>query len=42
MMRSRVINTVGFICTGTVLIIVVVTKFLAGRGSRSWRWARCS
>jgi hypothetical protein len=30
MMRSRVINTVGFICTGTVLIIVVVTKFLAG------------
>jgi amino acid transporter len=30
MMRSRVINTVGFICTGTVLIIVVFTKFLAG------------
>jgi amino acid transporter len=30
MMRSRVINTVGFVCTGTVLIIVVVTKFLAG------------
>ena len=30
MMRSRVINTVGFLCTGTVLIIVVVTKFLAG------------
>ena len=30
MMRSRVINTIGFICTGTVLIIVVVTKFLAG------------
>jgi hypothetical protein len=30
MMRSRVINAVGFICTGTVLIIVVVTKFLAG------------
>jgi amino acid transporter len=30
MMRSRVINTVGFICTGTVLIIVVITKFLAG------------
>jgi amino acid transporter len=30
MMRSRVINTVGFICTGTVLVIVVVTKFLAG------------
>jgi amino acid transporter len=30
MMRTRVINTVGFICTGTVLIIVVVTKFLAG------------
>jgi amino acid transporter len=30
MMRSRVINTVGFICTGTVLIIVVLTKFVAG------------
>jgi hypothetical protein len=30
MMRSRVINAVGFICTGAVLIIVVVTKFLAG------------
>ena len=30
MMRSRVINTVGFIATGTVLIIVLVTKFLAG------------
>ena len=30
MMRSRVINTIGFICTGTVLIIVVVTKFVAG------------
>ncbi|MGY4651899.1 amino acid transporter [Mycobacterium sp. URHB0021] len=30
MMRSRVINTIGFVCTGTVLIIVIVTKFLAG------------
>jgi hypothetical protein len=30
MMRSRVINTIGFICTGTVLIIVIVTKFMAG------------
>jgi hypothetical protein len=30
MQRSRVINTIGFICTGTVLVIVVVTKFLAG------------
>jgi amino acid transporter len=30
MQRSRIINTIGFICTGTVLIIVVVTKFLAG------------
>jgi hypothetical protein len=29
-MRSRVINTIGFICTGTVLIIVVITKFVAG------------
>lgn len=30
MMRSRAINTLGFVCTGTVLIIVVVTKFVAG------------
>jgi len=30
MIRSRVINTIGFVCTGTVLIIVLVTKFLAG------------
>jgi len=30
MMRSRVINTIGFLCTGTVLIIVIITKFLAG------------
>jgi len=30
MHRSRVINTIGFVCTGTVLIIVVVTKFVAG------------
>jgi hypothetical protein len=30
MMRSRVINTIGFICTGTVLVVVVVTKFEAG------------
>ena len=30
MKRSRVINTIGCLCTGTVLIIVVVTKFLAG------------
>jgi amino acid transporter len=30
MMRSRVVNTVGFICTGTVLLVVLVTKFLAG------------
>jgi hypothetical protein len=30
MMRSRVINAIGLTCTGTVLIIVVVTKFLAG------------
>ena len=26
----RVINTIGFICTGTVLLIVLVTKFMAG------------
>jgi amino acid transporter len=30
MYRSRVINTVGFICTGAVLLVVIVTKFLAG------------
>jgi amino acid transporter len=30
MMRSRVINTVGFIATGAVLIVVLVTKFVAG------------
>ncbi len=30
MMRSRVINTIGFICTGAVLVVVVVTKFLVG------------
>ncbi len=30
MIRSRAINTVGFIATGTVLVIVLVTKFMAG------------
>ena len=30
MMRSRVINTIGCRCTGAVLVVVVVTKFLAG------------
>ena len=30
MVRSRIINTVGCACTGTVLLVVVVTKFLAG------------
>ena len=30
MMRSRVVNTIGFLSTGTVLLIVLVTKFLAG------------
>lgn len=30
MQRSRVINAIGCVCTGTVLIIVVVTKFVAG------------
>ncbi|MCW1959721.1 MAG: APC family permease [Mycobacterium sp.] len=30
MIRSRVINTIGFIATGTVLLIVLVTKFMAG------------
>ncbi|MBY0443411.1 MAG: APC family permease [Mycobacteriaceae bacterium] len=30
MMRSRAVNTIGLLCTGTVLLIVLVTKFLAG------------
>ena len=30
MMRSRAINTVGFIATGVVLIVVLVTKFAVG------------
>ena len=30
MKRARIINTIGFIATGTVLLIVLVTKFLAG------------
>ena len=30
MKRARVINTIGFIATGTVLLIVLVTKFMAG------------
>ncbi|WP_059022348.1 APC family permease [Mycobacterium sp. M26] len=30
MMRARVINTIGFVATGAVLIVVLVTKFVAG------------
>ncbi len=30
MMRSRVVNAIGLVSTGTVLVIVLVTKFLAG------------
>ncbi|HEU0191417.1 MAG TPA: APC family permease [Mycobacterium sp.] len=30
MMRSRVVNTIGFVSTGSVLIVVVITKFVAG------------
>jgi len=30
MQRSRIINTIGCICTGAVLLVVVVTKFTAG------------
>lgn len=30
MIRSRVINGIGLTCTGSVLVIVVVTKFVAG------------
>lgn len=30
MHRSRIVNTIGFIATGAVLLVVMVTKFLAG------------
>lgn len=30
MVRSRVVNTIGFVATGTVLLVVIATKFLAG------------
>ena len=30
MVRSRVVNTVGLLSTGTVLVIVLITKFIAG------------
>lgn len=30
MVRSRVVNTIGFIATGAVLLVVMLTKFLAG------------
>ncbi len=30
MLRSRVINTIGFVATGAVLLVVSITKFLAG------------
>jgi amino acid transporter len=30
MMRSRLINAIGLTCTGSVLVVVVVTKFVAG------------
>jgi amino acid transporter len=30
MLRSRVVNTIGFVATGTVLFVVAITKFLAG------------
>jgi hypothetical protein len=30
MMRSRAVNTVGLLSTGTVLLVVLVTKFVAG------------
>lgn len=30
MKRSRVVNTIGAMCTGTVLVAVLVTKFVAG------------
>ncbi|WP_409434373.1 APC family permease [Mycobacterium sp. SMC-14] len=30
MMRSRVVNTIGFVATGAVLVVVIATKFVAG------------
>jgi len=30
MTRSRIINTIGLLCTGSVLVVVLVTKFVAG------------
>lgn len=30
MIRSRIINTIGLLCTGSVLVVVLITKFLAG------------
>ncbi|ORV05585.1 APC family permease [Mycolicibacterium fallax] len=30
MMRSRVVNAVGLVCTGSVLVVVLATKFVAG------------
>lgn len=30
MMRSRIINTIGCVCTATVLVVVAVSKFAAG------------
>jgi amino acid transporter len=30
MLRSRVINAIGLVCTGAVLVVVVITKFRAG------------
>jgi amino acid transporter len=30
MRRARVINTIGFLCTGAVLLVVIVTKFTKG------------
>lgn len=30
MVRSRIINTIGLLCTGSVLVVVLITKFVAG------------
>jgi amino acid transporter len=30
MIRSRVINSIGLLCTGSVLVVVLITKFVAG------------
>ncbi len=42
MLKSRTINTIGFGMTGLVLVIVLITKFEQGPGSRCWPCSSCS